>query len=175
MQYYTEVSRVLAHRNRNPIQGPIDEPQGLIVLRRKPHIAAPISRQQIDSLYKSIDWRKPFHSPLTHLGSRIMYNIGLFFDWGRWKYAHSPQELLTFVRYDWLVIAVLYGISSFLLRNYRTFATKPDRKHRDPPIATQESKLSAAQPATNIRYVETEGMKPSNSRRKLAGATVLNM
>eukprot|EP00178_Gracilaria_changii_P016279 TRINITY_DN461_c0_g1_i3.p1 TRINITY_DN461_c0_g1~~TRINITY_DN461_c0_g1_i3.p1 ORF type:complete len:441 (-),score=61.58 TRINITY_DN461_c0_g1_i3:3940-5262(-) len=183
LQFYIEVARVLAYRNDDPTQGPIDEPQGLIVLRRKPDLILPLSTADIDAMYERIDWRSPYPQPLTSLFRRLVYNIVLFFDWSQWQRAYNPSHLLTLVAHDLLILAAIYGIASFALQNYRTHrkgsrsvlkATKRPRD-RSPNSNRSGLGLEAARPNQNIKFMETESMKAANARRKRASAVALKV
>ncbi|KAI0560411.1 hypothetical protein FGB62_113g14 [Gracilaria domingensis] len=183
LQYYIEVARILAQSNNDPTQGPIDEPQGLIVLRRKPDLVLPLSTSDIDATYERIDWRSPFPDPITSVFRRTAYTTALFFDWGRWKRAYNPSHLLSFVVHDLLVLAAVYGIVSFVVQNYRMYrrdnstALKASKRLRDrsPHSGSPETLSTTSRPNSNIKFMETEGMKAANARRKRASAVALKV
>ncbi|CAN8076075.1 unnamed protein product [Agarophyton chilense] len=183
LNFYIEVARVLAYRNDDPTRGPIDEPQGLIILRRKPGQVLPLSTEDIDALYDRIDWRSPYPEPFTSLFRRTVYLIALLCDWGQWEPAYNPSHLLSFVVHDLLVLATLYGIGSFLLQNYRirqsgsNVAVKASSRTRDRSPNSNGSEIVPVptRPNASIKFMETEGMKVANARRKRASAVALKV
>lgn len=118
LPYYVEVGRVLAYRNSDASQGPIDEPQGLLVLRRKPSVRYPLSEEEIHAAYQGFDWREPFGPPLTSPLAYVRYYIGMATDFGRWKRARNPDSLVELVRHDLIRMAMLYAMAMFLVRNW---------------------------------------------------------
>lgn len=184
LQYYVEVARVLAFRNRDESQGPIDEPQGLIVLRRAPNITIPLTAAQIDHIYDSIDWRFPFQTPLVSFRAYVTYWLSGV-DTGRWKRARTPDSLVRLVYSDvfrifWLYVIFSFVISGGFLSAYRAFLVAIDCKSSFAdffPISTlQRRRKSDARFFNELprgrklqveaKFVETEGMKIAHARRK---------
>lgn len=194
LQYYDEVARVLAVRNDDPTLGPIDEPQGLIVLRRSDdRNITPPTMEQIDAIYDSIDWRIPFGPPLTTIHGYSVY-FASFLDIGRWRRARTPRALVRFVMSD-MTRVVIYPIfvlffifalrGCFKLPKTRTNPNMSWMNSKGTSHATSFSNrtvfkdtgnlnvgnttansTSPAEGSSTPRYIETEAMKAAIARRK---------
>lgn len=144
MDYYVEVARVLAFRNTDPWLGPVDEPQGLVVLRPRANLTLPLSDAQINAAYERIDWRYPFPPPLTSLGAILNYYLIRPLDTATWARARSPDHLIRLVRSDLLSLALLYGVTRFLMRNrHLLLPARPSRSRQ--PLARAASVPARAQ------------------------------
>lgn len=182
LQYYTEVSRILAYQNSDPFQGPIDEPQGVVVLRRRPDFTLPPSTEQIDSYYDKMAWRELYAKHSTSILGRLMYKVRLLFDWGQWKRAYNPEQLTSFVVNDLVWLAAICGMVTFvyrnveLLRGNRGSVTKATRKReRSQSLSRSSDRTTPSHSNGQVKYMETEGMKAANARRKRASATALKV
>lgn len=167
LRYYVEVARVLAVRNHDASQGPIDEPQGLIILRRADNLTANnsvLKPHEIDAIYKSINWREPFGPPLTNLHGYISYAMSTL-DFGTWSRARSPRALVRLVRNDILRAIAVYAIISIVIFAYRRCMT-PLVKEKDETI-NRRNATNSSEP----RFIETEAMKAASARRKKVSAS----
>lgn len=121
LKYYDEVARVLATtENRDPRMGPIEEPQGLVVLRRKSSIEdldLPLTEDTIHKEYSSIDWRQGAPEPLTSMRAYFNYRFGYKAHLENWERPHNPENLLKLVKGDVLRIAFMYAILALLYRH----------------------------------------------------------
>lgn len=189
LEHYEEVARVLATRNVHPDMGPVDEPQGLIVLRPKPaSVGLVLSVDQIDAKYSSIDWRFPFAPPLLSVGAYWNYYVVMAFDLSKWKRIRSVEGLLRKVWHDMFVVSVIYAafcVLSFRVRRLRAARKKGAgagkregkmlprmgawaRSASAPGIGFARSDDDESQP----RFYETEAMKMARARRKNRLASV---
>ena len=179
LKYYQEVARVLAYENKHIDMGPIDEPQGLVVLRKRGDVNSPVSQEEIDRLYETIDWREPFGEPLVSMAAHVRNAWWMGMDWGNWKRARNAQVLIELVRHDLLRMAFLYALVMMVLRNWDSVRTllgrniKEGGKDAGPEISSSASEgrragRAIAREDNEIRFVETEGMKVASARRKRA-------
>lgn len=194
LQYYDEIARVLAVRNDDPTLGPIDEPQGLIVLRRSDdRNITPPTTEQIDAIYDSIDWRVPFGPPLTTIHGYSLF-FASFLDIGRWRRARTPRALVRFVISD-MTRVVIYPVFVVILifalrgclklpnnRTYPNFAWMNSKGTSHSTISSSKTVFkdagnlnvgktvaiatSVLASSTSPRYVETDAMKAASARRK---------
>lgn len=141
LRYYTEVARVLARQNTDPTQGPVDEPQGLVVLRRKPATQYNLSTEDIDAIYESIDWRFPFLPPLTSLPAYVRYYLTVATDPGLWARARNTDDVLRLVRRDVFTLSLVYIVVTLILGNAHLFrrsrgpnARRKRAASRDQPV-----------------------------------------
>jgi hypothetical protein len=116
LDYFTEVARVLAQPNTDPRMGPIDEPQGLVVLRRKENAPKALTAAQIQAKYDIINWRYPYSRPLTSLAGYWNYYIVLSMDRGTWKRARNAKALVRLVQTDMLRLVFLYIFLALIAR-----------------------------------------------------------
>lgn len=116
LKYYVEVARVLAYRNLDVEMGPIDEPQGLVVLRKREGIQV-VREEEIRRVYEGDWWRKGFGKPVVGIGGWARYVWGLR-EMKRWSRARNVKMLMRNVRRDLVRLALVYGIVMFLVRNW---------------------------------------------------------
>lgn len=196
LEYYVEVARVLAYRNGDPTQGPIDEPQGLIVLRRNASANFPVSEEEIHVKYAAVDWRYPFADPLVSPLAYFKYYTGFLRDLGMWSRPRNVDMLVRLVRLDILRMVVLYGVLLLVGRYWKGGvwagpATERAKRGGERPskagsvpggtrrgerrggIGRSQSAARAidmesgrAKGKSEPRFVETEAMKAANARRK---------
>ncbi len=127
MEYYIEVARVLATKNKFPDMGPIEEPQGLIVLRPKPEaVGLAFSDKEINKKYDAIDWGAPFAPPLASLSAYFNYYVLMSFDLSKWPRIRSVDGLLRSVWRDMFVVSVIYA--AFCVLSFRIRRIKGRRK-----------------------------------------------
>lgn len=122
LEYYEEVARVLAYRNPYPDSGPIDEPQGVVVLRpREGSAGRVLTDQQINAKYAAIDWRYPFAPPLLSPWAYFNYYILLSLDLSTWRRYRSVNDLLGRVFKDMVLLFAIYALwAMFAYRLRRT-------------------------------------------------------
>lgn len=172
LRYYIEVARVLAWRNQDATQGPIDEPQGLVVLRRADNVTgemAHLNASAIDMIYESIQWHEPFGPPLTSMHGYVTYIVS-FADFGKWSRARSPRALVYFVRKDMMRVVMLYIIAALVVTAYRRFVA-PSPKAKQEELASSmaiNTGMTSAARTNEPRFIETEAMKAASARRKRA-------
>lgn len=99
LRYCDEVAHVLAYRNNDPTLGPIDEPQGLIVLRRSKYKTGSLTATETDAIYNSFEWQEPFGPPLTSLYEYSRYTASVT-DFSRLRRARTPLALVNLVKRD---------------------------------------------------------------------------
>jgi hypothetical protein len=121
LEYFTEVARVLAYPNTDPRMGPVDEPQGLVVLRRKESAPAALSPEQIQGMYNQINWRYPFSDPLVSFSGYWNYYVTLSLSRSTWKRVRNAKGLTRLVQTDMLRLALAYMVISYVVR--RLFRT----------------------------------------------------
>lgn len=127
LSYYDEVGRVLATRNTDPQLGPIDEPQGLVVLRRRTNLTRThLSPSEINDKYDAVDWRIPFGQPLDTLWAWLQ-ELMTWTDLSRWKRARHEVALAAMARQDltwtFVVIALVVLWRDIYCDNTETSAT----------------------------------------------------
>lgn len=123
LKYYDEVGRVLAYRNFDLSLGPIDEPQGLIVLRKSEQaINISLTADEIDRIYESTDWHYPFGPPLTSLYGYYQYLL-TFLTLSKWKRARSASTLSQLVKKDMWRMLITYFLFSLVAAIFRKFLT----------------------------------------------------
>lgn len=174
LAYYTEVARVLATRNQDAALGPIDQPQGLLVLRKKPEINFSLSPDDIDSIYEHIPWRGDFGPPLTSFNAYLRYLVS-FGNLSKWKRARSPAKLVSLVRSDLRRIVCLYLVLMFifsLLRRSKSPALSTRSTFSTPSSGPASSSgtsfvapVTDSRPRRQPRYVETDAMRAASARR----------
>lgn len=167
LRYYDEVARVLAVRNQDASQGPIDEPQGLIILRRADNLTASnslLKPSEINAIYKSINWREPYGPPLTNLHGYMSYAMSTL-DFSTWSRARSPSALVLLVRNDMIRFIAMYVIISIVISAYRRYM-RPPSKEKHEAINRRDAALPS-----EPRFVETEAMKAASARRKKVSAS----
>ena len=191
LRYYVEVSRVLARPNDDATQGPLYEPQGLIVLRRSPNFTRALTTEEIDAIYETIPWRYPHPDPLTSFWAYVKYYAQVA-DFGTWKRVRNGSDLTELVRRDVLKLAAIHAIVMLILTIWPMVPGRKKRAKKSPTgsggLSTSKStssagtKRSAKSSATNssssrsttnvseVRYVETEGMRAAKARRKRASS-----
>lgn len=108
LEYYDEVARVLAYDNKDSHYGPVGEPQGLVVLRRKPGAPKRLSASEIQAKYDAVDWRFPYGPPLTTLSGLFDFLILSSVDISRWKKPRNPETLVWFVFLDMCRLLCVY-------------------------------------------------------------------
>lgn len=192
LRYYEEVARVRAVRNQDESQGPIDEPQGLIVLRRAANISFPLTTQHIDDIYDSVDWRIPFGPPLTSVHAYGVY-LSTYFDIGKWRRARTPRVLVSLVKKDVFRLVCLYVVGAFL---WSVVCGRPNGPVDDASTGDANGNSIAMNSGLHLvcnlawgscknigwkfqgdvtrdrkacgepRFIETDGMKAANARRK---------
>ena len=196
LPYYKEVARVLAISNTDESLGPLEEPQGLIVLRRSPNASYPVPPSEIDKLYEGINWRYPFGPPLTSLRGYLALGMRKISDCGCYPRAHSPAHMVVLVRKDLLHGAMLYAVVMLLLRQWERLKSKrknttgsvsatgdstgiqQDRAEQGRNVSKQRQATNGVNVSVSIqpgdsanarpepRFVETEGMRVAKARRK---------
>lgn len=166
MDYYDEVARVLAVRNDRPEMGPIDEPQGLVVLRPKPEaLATRLTDDQINAKYDSINWREPFAPPINTIHGFLNYYVLLSFDFSKWRRIRSPEHLVRTVRGDILHLILVYAVVSLAVARLRDIVARPrsSRKWKSPalptPVVASGGATKSAN-AVNRRSVGGQGASP---------------
>eukprot|EP00187_Rhodella_violacea_P002394 CAMPEP_0174910860 /NCGR_PEP_ID=MMETSP0167-20121228/74331_1 /TAXON_ID=38298 /ORGANISM="Rhodella maculata, Strain CCMP736" /LENGTH=372 /DNA_ID=CAMNT_0016155241 /DNA_START=10 /DNA_END=1124 /DNA_ORIENTATION=- len=120
LEYYEEVARVLAHPNLDKTMGPLEEPQGLIVLRRRASVTddlLPLSDALINSKYDAIDYRDGENPPIDLPSSLRFFIMGHISPY-HWKRYRTPSALLDLVHADILRILSLAALlaTALLLR-----------------------------------------------------------
>lgn len=126
LQYFNEVGRVLAYPNTNRALGPIDEPQGLVVLRRKPSAPDALTPEEINAKYDSVDWRYPYPRPLNSVVGLWQFYFVNSVKPSLWRRARNPEALVGLVRLDMIRIGLLY----FALRCYLLIAERWNQTRR---------------------------------------------
>lgn len=175
LRYYREVARVLAARNARADDGPLDEPQGLLVLRRRPGLRLPLPAAEIHAAYAGRAWREPFPAPPRGLAARAAYYPALAADWGRWRRARTVDDLVECVRHDLLALALVYALVMFAVRNWPTLVAARARAppalqappHPPPRDRDDPDPRPARRGKPEPRFVETEAMKTAQARRKM--------
>lgn len=174
LRYYTEVARVLARPNDDVTQGPLYEPQGVIVLRRRDNFTKPLQVEEIDDIYESINWRYPFVEPLTSISAYIKYYL-IFTNISTWKRARSPKDLVKLVKKDLKKVIIAYVILLILVhlwskRSAREMSKK-DMAKKSKIVTNSAAPYVLPKDTTGeIRFIETEGMRVAKARRKRASA-----
>lgn len=116
LKYYVEVARVLAYRNLDTEMGPVDEPQGLVVLRKKEGVGV-VGEAEVHKLYEGNWWRKGFGEPVSGIGGWARYMWGMR-EMKRWSRVRNVEMLVANVRRDLVRLALVYGVIMFLMRNW---------------------------------------------------------
>lgn len=177
LAYYTEVARVLAIRNQDPALGPIDQPQGLLVLRKKPEVNISLTPDEIDDIYQHIPWRGEFGPPLTSANAYLRYLIS-FANFSTWKRARSPAKLVSLVRSDirrvvclYIIISIVFSFvrrskPSVLSSRSNTSFPEPSTDHASSTRAPTGAPVPDNRPRRQPRYIETDAMRAASARRK---------
>lgn len=156
----------------------------------------PVTPAQIHQAYAGGRWREPFGAPIQGLTGHVRYYAGLVGDWGRWKRARNPEDLVELVRHDILRLALAYAIVMFAVRNWRAFvdtraaeraggsraaAGEVSGRLLDRGVEAVGGQARAREDASQRvvekrkksepRYVETEAMKTAQARRKMRSKT----
>ncbi|KAA8494650.1 hypothetical protein FVE85_2891 [Porphyridium purpureum] len=134
LKYYDEVARVLARANTMPTMGPVHEPQGLLVLRRKQNIEhlLPLSAEQIHAEYDAINWHgNDPKAPDTALES-VLFVLGGYLDIRNWKLLRNRKMLLSTIRHDTQIVVFAFVCAVFVVRLVRpVFAGLGSRARAD--------------------------------------------
>jgi len=125
MEYYDEIARVLASPNYDPRFGPLEEPQGLVVLKRKTQVtdrSLPIRPSRINAMYDGINYRGDDPSPPLTGTDRAIFKIIGYVDLRNWKRIRTQSQLRDTVHEDvGYIIALLLALYSirFVLDSVR--------------------------------------------------------
>jgi len=194
LKYYEEVARIKAFRNTLPHDGPIDMPQGLIVLRPKSSaVGMNLSDEVIHSIYKSIPWRYPFHAPLHTVFDQLHFRgIEPATDLSKWRRFRSVNAALHIVYKDVAFMCLVYLAAwlyiyrytallryKWMITMYRNWKRKDSRGSSTAPvqlpatvewntaIAGASTPLSSINPPV-VRYIESDSTRNVQARRKLS-------
>lgn len=120
LEYYDEVARVLAYDNQDERYGPIGEPQGIVVLRKK-HGVKKVGEKEILKKYAEVDWRYPFDQPLTTMRGVYDFFIGRTIDTSRWKRPRNAETMVDLVCWDVVkILAMFYAVRWWMVRKRRS-------------------------------------------------------
>lgn len=112
LRYYTPVARVAALAGGDRFAGPVDEPQGLLVLRRSPHVSdaeLPLPEAALHAPYHrdGVDYRDGALPPAVTLSERAWVAAVTTACPAHWPLARSASSLVALVWGDVLRLGVM--------------------------------------------------------------------